>query len=160
MSFSATFTLTVGSSPNVGPFDIVGQPGAYSVATNVSRADLAIGQEYINIPDTVTSFDITSDGACINSINVPISSLNTYTFQPYCSQNNTAHPIGNAPLNVVFSGTELGFTPVGGEFIRISGSGNVDYIFQYADITGEAETSHTFLEQLTALEFSCDGGIV
>lgn len=78
MSFSATFTLTVGSSPNVGPFDIVGQPGSYSVVTNVSRADLAAGQEYINIPNTVTSFDITSGGACINSINVPISIPVTY----------------------------------------------------------------------------------
>jgi hypothetical protein len=160
MSFSATFTLTVGSSANVGPFDIVGQPGGYSVATNVSRANLAAGQEYINIPDTVTSFDITSGGACINSINVPISGFNTYTFEKYCSQNEGAHPILNAPSYVVFSGAELGFTPVGGEFIRISGSGNVDYIFSFSGSIGEAETSHTFLEQVTAQEFSCDGGPV
>lgn len=158
MSYTATFTLTVGSSINVGPFDIVGQPGDYSVATNVSRADLAAGQEYINIPDTVTSFDITSDGACINSINVPIDSYDTYTFEKYCSQNETAHPIINAPSLVVFTGAELGFTPVGGEFIRISGSGNVDYIFSFTGQIGEAETAHTFLEQVTALDFTCDGG--
>jgi hypothetical protein len=160
MSFSATFTLTVGSSVNVGPFDIVGQPGSYSVATNVSRADLAAGQEYINIPDTVTSFDITSDGACINSINVPVSANQTYTFIPYCSQNATAHPIGNAPAAVVFTGTELGFTPIGGEFITIGGSGNVDYIFVFEGTTGEAETVHSAPTQVTAQDFSCDGGII
>lgn len=160
MSFSATFTLTVGSSVNVGPFDIVGQPGDYSVATNVSRADLATGQEYINIPDTVTSFDITSDGACINSINVPISGYNTFTFIPYCSQNATAHPIGNAPAAVVFTGAELGFTPAGGEFITIGGSGNVDYIFVFEGTTGEAETLHSAPTQVTAQDFTCDGGII
>jgi hypothetical protein len=157
MSYTATFTLTVGSSINVGPFDIVGQPGDYSVATNVSRADLATGQEYINIPDTVTSFDITSDGACTNSINVPISGYETHTFEKYCSQNEVAHPISNATRFVVFSTAELGFTPTGGEFITILGSGNVDYIYTYSGSMGDAETVHTFGQQLTAQEFVCDG---
>jgi hypothetical protein len=72
MSFSTTFTLTVGSSANVGPFNIVGQPGSYLVVSGVTRTTLAAGVEYINIPDTVTSFDITSTGDCTTSINVLI----------------------------------------------------------------------------------------
>ena len=158
MSFSATFTLTVGSSINVGPFDIVGQPGSYSVATNVSRADLATGQEYINIPDTVTSFDITSGGACINSINVPVNgTYDTYTFQRYCTQDEISSPIGSAPFTVVFTGAELGFIPTGSEFITISGSGNVDYVFQFTGVTGQAETSHFGPTQVTTGDFICDG---
>jgi hypothetical protein len=73
MSFSTTFTLTVGSSANVGPFNIVGEPGSYLVVSGVTRTTLAAGVEYINIPDTVTSFDITSTGDCTTSINVPIT---------------------------------------------------------------------------------------
>lgn len=72
MPFSTTFTLTVGSSSNVGPFNIVGQPGSYSVVTGVTRTTLAGGVLYHNIPDTVTSFDITSTGTCTTSINVLI----------------------------------------------------------------------------------------
>jgi hypothetical protein len=86
MPFSTTFTLTVGSSTNVGPFDIVGQPGSYSVATGVTRATLAAGSLYHNIPDTVTSFDITSTGTCTTSVNVSIVSCPTEgTFiETYC----------------------------------------------------------------------------
>jgi hypothetical protein len=73
MPFSTTFTLTVGSSVNVGPFDIVGQPGSVSVATGVTRATLAAGSLYHDIPDTVTSFDITSTGTCTTSINVLVA---------------------------------------------------------------------------------------
>jgi hypothetical protein len=68
MPYSATFTLTAGSSANVGPFSIVGNPGSVSLATGVTRTQLLDGQTYNNIADTVTSFTITSSGTCTNSI--------------------------------------------------------------------------------------------
>ena len=157
MPFSATFTLTIGSSASVGPFSIVGQPGSEAIASSVSRADLAAGQTYHNISDTVTSFDITSSGTCGTSINVPLSSLNTYTFQAYCSQNSSSHPIASAPAQVVFTGAELGFTPVGAEFISIGGSGNVDFVFQFTGAIGDAETLHSSPLQLNIGDFTCDG---
>jgi hypothetical protein len=68
MPYSATFTLTAGSSANVGPFSIVGNPGSVSLATGVTRTQLLAGRTYTNIADTVTSFTITSSGTCTNSI--------------------------------------------------------------------------------------------
>jgi hypothetical protein len=68
MPYSATFTLTAGSSANVGPFSIVGNPGSVSLATGVTRTQLLAGQTYNSIADTVTSFTITSSGTCTNSI--------------------------------------------------------------------------------------------
>jgi hypothetical protein len=67
-TFNATFTLTVGSSANVGGFNIVGNPGSVSIATGVSRASLAGGVTYSDIADTVTEFTITSTGDCTNSV--------------------------------------------------------------------------------------------
>ena len=67
-TFSATLTLTAGSSANVGGFNIVGNPGSVSIATGVSRATLAGGVTYNNIVDTVTEFVITSTGDCTNSV--------------------------------------------------------------------------------------------
>jgi hypothetical protein len=69
-TFNATFTLTAGSSANVGGFNIVGNPGSVSIATGVSRASLATGVTYNNIADTVTEFTITSTGNCKNSVTV------------------------------------------------------------------------------------------
>jgi hypothetical protein len=67
-TFSATFTLTVGSSANVGGFNITGNPGSVSIATGVSRTALAAGVTYNNIADTVTEFTIASTGDCTNSV--------------------------------------------------------------------------------------------
>jgi hypothetical protein len=66
-TFSATLTLTVGSSANVGGFNIVGNPGSVSIATGVSRATLAGGVTY-TVDDAVTEFTITSTGDCTNSV--------------------------------------------------------------------------------------------
>jgi hypothetical protein len=67
-TFNATFTLTVESSPNVGGFNIVGNPGDVSIATNISRSSLAAGVTYNDIADTITEFTIISTGDCTNSI--------------------------------------------------------------------------------------------
>jgi hypothetical protein len=67
-TFNATFTLTVGSSPNVGGFNITGNPGSVSIATGVSRSALAAGVTYNNIDDTITEFTIASTGDCTNSV--------------------------------------------------------------------------------------------
>jgi hypothetical protein len=67
-TFSATFTLTVGSSANVGGFNITGNPGSVSIATGVSRTALAGGVSYNDIADTITEFTITSTGDCTNSV--------------------------------------------------------------------------------------------
>jgi hypothetical protein len=67
-TFSATFTLTVGSSANVGGFNITGNPGSVSIATGVSRTALASGVTYNNIADTVTEFTIASTGDCTNTV--------------------------------------------------------------------------------------------
>jgi hypothetical protein len=81
-TFSATFTLTVGSSANVGGFNIVGNPGSVSIATNISRASLAGGVTYNDIADTVTEFTIASTGDCTNSITKEVSPTPTPTPTP------------------------------------------------------------------------------
>jgi hypothetical protein len=78
-TFNATFTLTVGSSANVGGFNIVGNPGSVSIATGVSRASLAGGVTYSDIADTVTEFTITSTGDCTNSITKEVAPTPTPT---------------------------------------------------------------------------------
>jgi hypothetical protein len=74
-TFSVTFTLTEGSSPNVGGFNITGDPGDVSIATNVSRAALATGVTYNNVDDTLTSFTIASTGQCENSVTKNVISV-------------------------------------------------------------------------------------
>jgi hypothetical protein len=81
-TFSATLTLTAGSSANVGGFNIVGNPGSVSIATGVSRATLAGGVTYNNIVDTVTEFVITSTGDCTNSVTKEVSPTPTITPVP------------------------------------------------------------------------------
>jgi len=167
------FTLQAaysGATYVAGPFDISGTTSGgvtTLLGNNISKADLLTGVTISDIDDATTGGTIQSvDGVCSNSVQWLVSGgpggggLNTYTFVPYCSQNATAHPIGNAPAAVVFTGTELGFTPVGGEFITIGGSGNVDYIFVFDGTTGEAETLHSAPTQVTAQDFTCDGPIV
>lgn len=148
-----------------GPFDIYGTTsgGATTLlSNNVSKATLLAGITISGIDEATTGGTIQSvDGTCSNSIQWSLNTAsNTYTFEKYCSQNETAHPISNAPWTVVFTGAELGFTPVGGEFITISGSGNVDYIFSFTGQIGDAETAHFGPTQVTALDFTCDGGPV
>jgi hypothetical protein len=81
-TFSATLTLTAGSSANVGGFNIVGNPGSVSIATGVSRATLAGGVTYNDIADTVTEFVITSTGDCTNSVTKEVSPTPTSTPEP------------------------------------------------------------------------------
>ncbi len=82
MPFSSTFTLTAGSSSNVGPFSIVGEPGSVSVATGVTRGQLLTGMTYHNIDNSVTGFTITSSGTCTNSITVSTTASPTPTPTP------------------------------------------------------------------------------
>jgi hypothetical protein len=96
-TFNATFTLTVGSSANVGGFNIVGNPGSVSIATGVSRASLAGGVTYSDIADTVTEFTITSTGDCTNSITkevapsiTPTPEVTSFAYEIEPSGNATA----------------------------------------------------------------------
>lgn len=78
-TFSATFTLTAESSENVGGFNITGNPGEVSIATNISRAALATGVTYNDIADTITEFTIASTGDCTNSVTKEINPTPTPT---------------------------------------------------------------------------------
>jgi len=146
MSYSTTFTLTIGSSANVGPFDIVGEPGSYSVATGVTRATLAAGVEYINIPDTVTSFDITSTGDCTTSINVLIGGgLNgtIYEFSK-CTDEGTLLTIAVTDSAIAEASGGSG-TPAIGDRISLSGSGNVGAVWEFRGVLSADEPSAVFI---------------
>lgn len=111
---------------------------------------------------------ITFNGSCSFCVapNTPTptptpTALPTYTFQIYCTQDSINSPTSGAPTNVVFSATELGFIPVQGvDYITISGSPNVDFVYEFSGVTGEAESAHTFLARLTTGDFTCDGPLV
>ena len=148
MPFSTTFTLTVGSSVNVGPFDIVGQPGSVSVATGVTRATLAAGSLYHNIPDTVTSFDITSTGTCTTSINVLTTPTPTPTETPIgdtiyefskCTLEGTLLTLAITSTMITNAGGSL--PPAIGDTISLSGSGNVDAVWEFRGVLSADEPS-------------------
>ena len=148
-----------------GPFDIYGTTSGGSttlLSNNVSKVTLLAGITISGIDEATTGGTIQSvDGTCSNSIQWSVNSASTtYTFQKYCSQNEAAHPISNAPNTVVFTGAELGFTPVLDDFITIAGSPNVDFIFKYTGDTNAAQTAHSGPTKIEANEFTCDGDIV
>lgn len=154
MPFSTTFTLTVGSSSNVGPFDIVGQPGSVSVATGVTRATLAAGSLYHNIPDTVTSFDITSTGTCTTSINVLVTSEPVPTPAPTsggdgfyefskCTDEGTLPTITVTGTMITNAGGSL--PPAIGDTISLTGSGNVDAVWEFRGLLSADDPSAVFI---------------
>ena len=168
-----TFTLQSaysGATYVAGPFDISGTTSGGTttlLGNNISKESLLTGVTISDIDDATTGGTIQSvDGICSNSIEWTLGgggggTLDTYTFQAYCSVDNVNSPIASAPALVVFSGTELGFIPVQGvDYINILGSGNVDYIYEFNGVTGDAETLHTFGERFNSSQFICDGPIL
>jgi hypothetical protein len=165
------FTLQAaysGATYVAGPFDISGTTSSgvtTLLGNNISKAELLTGVTISDIDDATTGGTIQSvDGICSNSISWLANGApanNTYTFQAYCTQDAQMHPIGSAPTFVIFTESELGFVPVQGvDYVRIAGSPNVDYVFEFNGETGEAETSHTFIERLGIGDFNCDGGAI
>jgi hypothetical protein len=168
-----TFTLQSaysGSTYVAGPFDISGTTSGgitTLLGDNISKASLLTGVTISDIDDSTTGGTIQSvDGTCSNSIQWTVTGgpggNETYTFQKYCTRDALNSPLSTAPTFVVFSGTELGFTPTQGastDFIQISGGPNVDFIYEFNGTTGEAETLHTFLQRLDSSEINCDGPI-
>lgn len=159
-------SLYTGSTYVAGPFDIYATTSGGTttlIGDNISKSTLSAGVTISGVDDATTGGTIQSvDGTCSNSIQWTLGGsgvLDTYTFQKYCTRDAINSPITTAPSLVVFSGTELGFTPTLGastDFIRISGGPNVDFIYEFNGTTGDAETLHTFIERLDSSEINCD----
>jgi hypothetical protein len=109
-TFSATLTLTAGSSANVGGFNIVGNPGSVSIATGVSRTTLAGGVTY-TVDDAITEFVITSTGDCTNSITKYVDPTPTLT--PTITSGFCFELIMNE-LDYQNSSLSVRYTPAGG----------------------------------------------
>lgn len=167
-----TFTLQStysGATYVAGPFDISGTTSG-GVTTllgdNISKASLLTGVTISDIDDATTGGTIQSvDGTCSNSVQWLASGapvVDTYSFELYCTEDATLHPLGSAAHQiVVFSASELGITPVLGDtYVRIGGSANTDYIYSFNGDTGASETATTLVQVLTTGEFNCDGGAI
>jgi hypothetical protein len=110
-TFSATFTLTVGSSASVGGFNIVGNPGSVSIATGVSRSALAGGVTY-TVDDAITEFTITSTGECTNSITKFVGAQPTPT--PTSSGSGFCFVLEMNEFDYQSSTLSVRYTPAGG----------------------------------------------
>jgi hypothetical protein len=112
-TFSATFTLTVGSSASVGGFNIVGNPGSVSIATGVSRTALAGGVTY-TVDDAITEFTITSTGDCTNSITKFVGGEPTPTPTATSSGTGFCFELTLSEMDYQNSTLSVRYTPAGG----------------------------------------------
>ena len=112
-TFSATFTLTVGSSASVGGFNIVGNPGSVSIATGVSRTALAGGVTY-TVDDAITEFTITSTGDCTNSITKFVGGEPTPTPTATSSGTGFCFELTLSEMDYQNSSLSVRYTPAGG----------------------------------------------
>lgn len=112
-TFSATFTLTVGSSANVGGFNITGNPGSVSIATGVSRTALAAGVSY-SVDDAITEFIIASTGDCTNSVTKFVSGGSTPTPTPTTSGTGFCFGLTMNAMEYQNSTLSVRYTPAGG----------------------------------------------
>lgn len=163
-----TFTLQstyTGSTYNAGPFNISGttcEGTEYILATGVTKNQLITGYTVSTIYETISGGTIASVGDCTTTQNwltgINCTSGTTHTFLLHCTENENISPLVNAQYyDVTLNNSEFVTPPTYNTFIRLSGSGNMGYIYNYSSTDNSPITPGVSVAQvLTELDFICD----